>query len=76
MRNTDTTWRQFLRAQAATMLAVDLFQVDRAVTMQQIRNLLVDLGDRAADFRCLVRDRAGRFTDAFDAVLADAGIKP
>jgi putative transposase len=35
----------------------------------------MDLGDRAADFRYLVRDRAGQFTEAFDAVLADAGIK-
>ena len=44
-------------------------------TTQQIRNLLMDLGDRAADFRFLVRDRAGQFTTAFDAVLADAGIE-
>jgi len=45
------------------------------VGRQQIRNLLIDLGDRAADFRFLVRDRAGQFTAAFDAVLADAGIE-
>jgi putative transposase len=44
-------------------------------TTQQARNLLMDLGDRAAVFRYLVRDRAGQFTGAFDAVLADAGIK-
>ena len=105
-RRTDTTWRKFLHAQAATMLAVDFFHVDCVVTLQrlyclfvieagsryvrilgvtanpdgpwttqQIRNFLMDLGDRAADFRYLVRDRAGQFTEAFDAVLADAGIK-
>ena len=43
-------------------------------TTQQIRNLLMDLGDRAADFRFLVRDRAGQFTDSFDAALASTGI--
>ncbi len=35
----------------------------------------MDPGDRAADFRFLVRDRAGQFTASFDAVLADAGIE-
>ena len=44
-------------------------------TAQQIRNLLMDLGDSAADFRLLVRDRAGQFTASFDALLASAGIE-
>ena len=35
----------------------------------------MDLGDRAADFHFLVRDRAGQFTASFDAVLASAGIE-
>ena len=33
------------------------------------------LGERAALFRFLVRDRAGQFAASFDAVLADAGIE-
>jgi hypothetical protein len=37
--------------------------------------LLMDLGERAVRFQFLVRDRAGQFTEAFDAVLAAAGIE-
>ncbi|HSL08784.1 MAG TPA: hypothetical protein VK887_12540 [Pseudonocardiaceae bacterium] len=43
-------------------------------TLPQVRNLLINLGDRAAQFRFLVRDRAGQFTASFDAALADTGI--
>jgi putative transposase len=41
---------------------------------QQIRNLPMDLGDRAAQFQFLIRDRAGQFTASCDALLADASI--
>jgi putative transposase len=104
-RLTDTTWRQFLHAQAATMLAVDFFHVDCVTfrrlycffvievgsrfvhilgvtahpdgpwTIQQVRNLLMDVGDHAADFQFLIRDRAGQFAASFDAVLASTGIE-
>jgi transposase InsO family protein len=43
-------------------------------TVQQARNLLMDLGEYADQFKYLIRDRAGQFTAAFDTAPADAGI--
>jgi transposase InsO family protein len=44
-------------------------------TAQQARNLLMDLDDQAGRVKFMIRDRGSNFTTAFDAVLADAGIR-
>lgn len=49
-------------------------QPERHVVIQQARNLLVDLDERADRLRFLVRDRDTAFTAGFDEVFASAGI--
>jgi putative transposase len=98
------TWKQFLTAQAHTILACDFFTVDTVLfkriyvlffvqiatrqvyvvgvsahptgawVAQQARNLLMDLDQRVAGLRFLLRDRDSKFTAAFDAVFAADGI--
>ncbi|RZU76074.1 integrase-like protein [Micromonospora kangleipakensis] len=45
-----------------------------ACVTQQARNLLMDLDQRAAELRFLLRDRDKKFTNTFDAVFTAGGI--
>jgi transposase InsO family protein len=42
---------------------------------QQARNLMVDLGERVAKFRFLIRDREAKYTNVFDEIFTSEGIK-
>ena len=46
-----------------------------AWTAQHARNLIMDLGEQADQVKFMIRGRGSNHTAAFDAVLADAGIR-
>jgi putative transposase len=104
-RRSGPSWSQFLRTQAAGILACDFFHCDTVLltrlycfavvehatrrvhilgvtayptadwVAQQARNLLMNLGERAASFKFMVRDRDGKFTRLFDEALVSEGMQ-
>src|SRR5258706_8851226 len=65
-RHTDTTWRQFLHTQAATMPAADFFHLEGAPTLQRLYCLFViEVGSRYV--------REGRDRDRTRSVGAGSG---
>ena len=48
---------------------------DGSWTTQAARTFLMDLGHRPTSVKFLIRDRAGQFTNSFDAVFSAKGIK-
>jgi putative transposase len=63
LRDTDTTWRQFLRTQASTMLACDFFHVDCAVTLKRIYVFFVlELASRSVHLLGMTPNPDGRWT--------------
>jgi hypothetical protein len=86
-----TTWRQFLRTQAAMMLACGFFHIDCSVTLRRVYVFFViEAGTRHVHVlgvtahpdgaRTVQQARnllmdAGQFNDGFDAVLSATGIE-
>jgi hypothetical protein len=67
MRQTDLSWRQFLHAQASSMLAVDFFHVDWALTLRRVYCLFGIEASRAC------RQRRARHHQRLDARSARSG---
>ena len=62
-RQTDTSWRQFLRTQASSMLAVDFFHVDCALTLRRVYVLFaLEVGDRYLHVLGVTGHPDGRWT--------------
>jgi hypothetical protein len=63
LRHTDTSWRQFLHTQAASMLAVDFFHVDCALTLRRLYVLFaLEVGNRYVHVLGVTGHPDGRWT--------------
>ncbi|MGW1871192.1 integrase core domain-containing protein [Streptomyces mauvecolor] len=74
----DRSWSRFLAAQAQGILDVDVLHVDTVFLRRLFVLFFIEHGSRRvhiAGIRYLIRDNAGYFTEAFDAVFTAAGTR-
>jgi transposase len=77
VRCTDTTWRQFLHAQASTMLACDFFHVDCAVTLKRIYVFFVlEVASRSVHLLGTTTNPDGTWTNPADPQLDHGSRRP
>ena len=65
----------YLRARPAQIRPADSVTKVIAASLSDTCNLIMDLGEQPHRVKFMIRDRGSNFTAAFDAVLADAGIR-